>query len=89
MKAKYCIVLDGDGHFQICDSTDRKATIELLKKIEDGDYWGNVSEGYMEDVGVSSEADLLTIPESDWKDFLGSFEQRGTMELGTIHYTKQ
>lgn len=77
--------MDSDGHFCVSDITNRKDTIKLLKKISDGDYWIDMAEDYLESVGAETEADLLTINEKSWKEFVSDFEQRGMMEIITLN----
>lgn len=81
---KYCVALDGDGHFQLAKLDDRPAVIKILKNISDGDYWADMAEDYMESVGAETESDLLTIDEPNWKEFVIDFEQRGMMEIKSI-----
>lgn len=81
---KYCIGLDSDGHF-ITEKLDERAdVIKFLKKLQDGDYWANEAEAYMEEVGVTKESGLMILPEKVWISFVQSFEQRGVMEIKKI-----
>ncbi len=80
----YCVALDGNGHFVLANLDKRVEVIKLLKTIHDGDYWANEANGYMEELGIKNETDLLTIEEVEWFNFVRAFEQRGTMEIKHI-----
>lgn len=81
---KYCVALDSDGHFELIEFDDRPKVIKLLKDIQDDDYWANTADEVMEDLGVTTEAELLTLGVVKWGDFVRYFEQRATMEIKTI-----
>lgn len=81
---KYSVALDNDGHFMLAKLSDRKKVISNLKKLDDGDYWANEAEGYMEEIDVTGESGLLIIAENKWNEFVGGFVQRGTMEIVEI-----
>jgi hypothetical protein len=73
--------MDGNGHFNAVDLTNRKEVIKLLKKIHDGDYWLDIYEKALHEVGLELESDLLDINDTNWVEFVETFKQRGTMEI--------
>lgn len=80
----YCIILDSDGHFGISDITKREQTIELLKKLSDGDVWANEADSYLADANLKDESELLKVGHKTWVEFVNYFVQRGTMEIKTV-----
>jgi len=73
-----------DGHFMLAKLTDRKGVIKLLKDIQDGDYWANEAEAYMDEIGVATKAELFDLSDDKWESFVHDFVQRGTMEIKEI-----
>ena len=77
---KILVTMDNSGHFNAAHPSDRNNTIELIKTIEDGEYFENISNDY--DLNLPS--DLSTMCCQDWDDFIQNFTQRGTLEYVQI-----
>lgn len=69
-------MMDNDGHFNAAHPTDRKATLNLLKNISDGDYYYDI-------IG-DDEVKYDDMCCKDWDDFIDEFTQRGTLEYVEI-----
>jgi hypothetical protein len=78
-----CVIMNGDGHFEVSDITNRETTLELLASIQDGDYWDNNANDYLDELGIAEE-NLKTISNEKWLEFVNQFEARGIMEIVTI-----
>jgi hypothetical protein len=74
---KILVMMDMDGHFNAAHPTDRKATLNLLKNICDGDCYSDIV-GHYDDINY---ADMCC---KDWKDFISEFTGRGTLEYVEI-----
>lgn len=77
------VAMDGDGHFHAENLEDRKACINLIESVEDGDYWDNEIEDYLMEMDLDGDT-LLTCPKAKWKDFISNVECRGRIETDTI-----
>lgn len=82
---RFCVCMDGNGHFDVAKLENRKEVLDLLKVIHDGDYWINTYEDSLDEIGLELESDLYEIDEDLWVGFVTSFEQRGTMEIIDIN----
>lgn len=78
---RFCVCMDGYGHFNVAKLENRKEVLELLKVIHDGDYWENTYEDSLNEIGLELESDLFEIDDDKWVEFVETFEQRGTMEI--------
>jgi hypothetical protein len=73
---KLLVAMDGDGHFMLSHPTDRKATLNLLQKIQNGDYFYNI----ITDNNLYIKSDLSSYCCQTWDEIIGHFIQRGSLE---------
>ena len=78
---KLVVIMNGDGHFQLSKLENKRETLSLLRNIEYGDFWTNESEDIMDDYGISTDAEILTLTDEVFEEFCHNFEQRGSMEI--------
>jgi hypothetical protein len=80
---KVAVGLDEDGHFMLSNIENRKDTINLLKKISDGDLWENDAEDNLENCDLK-ESDLYECPLGRFEQFVYQFQCRGRIEIKEI-----
>jgi hypothetical protein len=73
---KLLVGMDGNGHFMVAHPTDRIAVLDLLQKIQDGDYFSDV----ISDYDIRLKRDLNDYCCQTWDSIVGHFIQRGTLE---------
>jgi len=80
---KILTIIDGDGHFHASHPTDRPATLKMIQKIQDGDYFYSI----INDDGIKIKSDLSEYCCKDWRDLIDRFIQRGALEYVTLSTT--
>jgi len=78
-KINVVIAMDGDGHFQAALRNNRDGVIEVLKCVDDGEYYTDImSYKKLEEKNPWSYSVI------EWGKFLSNFIQRGTVEIPEI-----
>jgi truncated hemoglobin YjbI len=77
---KTLVYLDEDGHFHMCSTNQRALTLEHMRKLHYGDVWANELVDALDEVGCT-EAELKTISQERFDEFLSCFSARGLLEI--------
>jgi hypothetical protein len=76
---KLLVIMDGNGHFHVSHPTDRKATIDMLWRIHDGDFMADeISRG------LRLKKDLSEYCCKEWDELINTLTCRGTLEYVEI-----
>lgn len=77
---KIVVTLDEDGHFITARIDDRKSTFNLLRSIDDGDYYEEECD--IQDIPCYNSApSFKTLDDTKWIYYLNNFVKRGTFEI--------
>lgn len=71
------VCVDGDGHFHVNPLYHRPKVIEAIKLIHDGDYLANM----IDELPENFLTNYLNFTAEYWKETIGQFVQRGTLEI--------
>ena len=82
MKIKIVCARDSDGHYNAAAVSNKRASLKVLKIVDDGEYLTMVCED--NDLKEMTEELCLKLTEAEWTTYLQNFQQRGTFEITTI-----
>tara|TARA_R110000796_G_scaffold228861_3_gene346091 strand:- start:2758 stop:3024 length:267 start_codon:yes stop_codon:yes gene_type:complete len=75
--------MDGDGHFHAAHPTDRPAVLELIKKVDYGNFFNEI----INDDEIQIKSDLSQYCCKDWNELVQSFIRIGKVEYVTLSST--
>lgn len=78
------VAMDSNGHFMAVRIENREEVLDLIKKIDDGDYLTDM----LNDGDIEIKGDLGEYCCTAWVEFVEQFVQCGTLEIVTINEVK-
>jgi len=72
---KVVVCLDNDGHFQAARLDDKETSLEVLKSVDDGQWFDDKKDDN------EFPEDYSKLSDEDWDSLMQDFVQRGTFEI--------